>query len=252
MKIVVNADDMGYMESVTKGIIYGYKEGIVSSSTVMMNMPYSAEVPELIKDIDIPLGVHLTLTCGRPLTVCPSLTDENGDFNKYRVFYSKRVDPQEAYNEFKAQIEKFIEVFHRQPTHLDSHQGCHDGVSVLIKDHPEMAANHNTQEIFEMALKLAEEYNLPNRRHCQYTWTDAFYGENATVDTLIKTIEENQDKDLEFMVHPAYCDLELYRKSSYNTYRVKELDSLCNPRIKEYLKENNIKLVDFTGKEKKI
>jgi len=165
MKIIVNADDMGYMESVSKGIIYGYQNGIISSSTVMMNMPYSSEVPNLIKNVDIPLGVHLTLTVGKPLTNCPSLTDENSNFYRYKAFYSKKVNPQEVYNEFKAQIEQFIKVFNKMPTHFDSHQGCHDGVSVLIKDHPEIAQNHNTEEIFEVACKLAKEYNLPHRRH---------------------------------------------------------------------------------------
>jgi predicted glycoside hydrolase/deacetylase ChbG (UPF0249 family) len=252
MNIVVNADDMGYMESVSKGIIYAYNNGIVSSSTVMMNMPYALKVKKLIKNVNIPLGVHLTLTVGKPLTAAKSLVDDDGNFYRYKAFYSRKVDSKDVYFEFKAQIDKFIEVFNKKPTHLDCHQGCYDAVSVLVKDHPELVANHNTEEIFEATLKLALEYNLPLRRHCNFKWTDAFYGENATVETIIKTIEENKGHDIEFMVHPAICDLELYRKSSYNTFRVKELDSLCRDEIKKYIKDNKIKLVDFTGKEKKL
>ena len=198
------------------------------------------------------MGCHLTLTCGKPITDGKSLINENGDFHKYKEFYSRVIDADEAYREFKAQINRFIEIFGRMPTHLDSHQGCTDGVSVLLKNNPELAAKHNTKELLDMSLSLAKEYNLPLRRHCQFEWTDAFYGENATVETIINHIENNTDKNIEFMVHPAFCDLELYRKSSYNTYRVKELDALCDPRLIEYFKSNNIELVGFNGKRKEL
>lgn len=252
MKIVINADDMGYTSSISQGIREGYRCGLVSSSTVMSHMPFAASVPELLKDTPIPLGCHLTLTCGKPLTGGKSLVNEEGNFWKYRDFYSRTIDVGEAYAEFKAQIEKFIEIFERRPTHLDSHQGCTDGVSVLLKNNPELASKHNTKEIYEMSLALAKEYDLPLRRNCEFEWTDVFYGENATVETIIRHIENNRDKDIEFMVHPAYCDLELYRRSSYNTYRVKELDALCDQRLIDYFLENDIDLVDFTGRKKDL
>lgn len=246
MKLIVNADDMGYTESISNGIVYGYKNGIISSTTVMCHMPYATKVPKLIEGLDdLGVGVHLTLTCGRPLTNGKSFVDENGDFLKYKIFYNSYINPQEAYTEFKAQIERFIQIFNRKPTHIDSHQGCHDGVTVLLKAHPEMAKNHNTKEIYDVAMQLAEEYDLPVRRSCNYKWTDAYYGDNATVETFIKTLQENKDTDMEFMVHPGYCDLELYNKSSYNTNRVKELAGLCDPALKDYIDKNNIELVHF-------
>ena len=252
MRIVINADDMGYTRSISLGIVEGYQHGLVSSSTVMTHMPFASSVPELTEGLGIPLGCHLTLTCGRPLTDGRSLVSEDGSFWKYRDFYSRTIDVGEAYREFKAQIERFREIFGRMPTHLDSHQGCTDGVSVLLKNNPELAARHNTEEILEMSLSLAEEYGLQLRRHCGFNWTDVFYGENATVDTVINHIEANKDRDIEFMVHPAYCDLELYRKSSYNTYRVKELDALCDPHLIRYFIDNDIELVDFTGRKKDL
>ena len=104
MKIIVNADDMGYTCGVTEGIIEGYEKGIVTSTTVMCNMPNAA-------------------TCGRPLTRAKTLTDQHGDFLKNTQFYKVYVDPAEVEAEFRAQIEKFMELFGRQPTHLDCHQG---------------------------------------------------------------------------------------------------------------------------------
>lgn len=246
MKIIVNADDMGYTRGISEGIVYGYQNGIVTSTTVMCHMPYAEQVPGLLEPYEgLGVGVHLTLTCGSPLTPARSLVDSDGRFLKYREFYSRRVDPEEVRREFKAQIEKFISLFHRLPTHMDSHQGAHDGVSVLVKDHPEMTENHNTKEIYEVSMELAKEYGLPVRRSCPYTWIDGYYGEKATPETFIEIIENHPDEDLEFMVHPGYCDLDVYKKSSYHFYRVKELAGLCDEKTINYIKTHNIELVHF-------
>lgn len=246
MKIIVNADDMGYTKGVSEGIVEGYKKGVISSTTVMCNMPYAEKVPELLKECEgLGTGVHLTLTCGRPLTKPVTLTDKNGKFLKYREFYARRVDAKEVYEEFRMQIEKFIDLFHCLPTHMDSHQGVHDSVSILLEEHPEWKENHNVQEIYEVSLKLAGEYKLPVRRACRYQWINGYHGKNATSDKFIELLEENQGKDLELMVHPGYCDLELYTKSSYNTERLRELAGLCDPKVLEYIKERCIELVHF-------
>lgn len=246
MKIIVNADDMGYTKGVSEGIVEGYKKGIISSTTVMCNMPYAEKTPKLLEECEgLGIGVHLTLTCGQPLTKPATLTDKNGYFMKYRKFYAGKVDAKEVYEEFRMQIEKFIDLFHFPPTHMDSHQGVHDSVSILLKEHPELKKNHNVQEIYEVSLELAKEYKLPLRRSCQYQWIDGYHGKNATSNTFIELLEQNKGKDLEFMVHPGYCDLELYTKSSYNIERLQELAGLCDNVVAEYIKENHIEVVHF-------
>jgi Uncharacterized protein conserved in bacteria len=249
MKIIVNADDMGYTRGVSEGIIEGHKNGIITSTTVMCHMPFAEKTVKMVEECpNLGVGVHLTLTCGKPLTNPKTLTRPDGTFLKYKEFYASVVDPQEVYNEYKAQIERFFEIFHRKPTHMDSHQGSHDGVSVLLKDNPELKAKHNTEEIYNVSMQLAKEYDLTVRRSCDYKWIDGYYGENATVENFIKIVEENEKQGiekLEFMVHPAYCDLELYRNSSYSTYRVKELYGLCDQSLKDYIKAKNIELLHF-------
>ena len=46
MKIIVNADDMGYTRGVSEGIIEGYEKGIVTSTTVMCNMDQAAQAAQ--------------------------------------------------------------------------------------------------------------------------------------------------------------------------------------------------------------
>ena len=47
------------------------------------------------------------------------------------------------------------------------------------------------------------------------------------------------------MVHPGYCDLELYRRSSYNLARVQELDILCSDEVLAYIKAEGIELTHY-------
>ena len=38
-KVIVNADDFGLTQSVNRGIVRAYMDGVVTSTTLMVNMP---------------------------------------------------------------------------------------------------------------------------------------------------------------------------------------------------------------------
>lgn len=229
MKVIINADDFGYTKAVTEGIIEGYKKGIIRSTTALCNMKYVEYGKDLAEAYpDLGIGVHLTLTLGKSLTKNKTLTDQEGNFFKPQQLKNHIFDIEEVYQEFKAQIEKYIEIFGHLPTHLDSHHGMHD-----FKDN------------YQATQRLAKEYHLPVRRYSQYLFVKDFFGENISVDGLISIFEKYKDQDIEIMSHPGNCDLELYLKSSYSTDRVKELSILCNQEIKDYIKENNIILTHY-------
>ena len=46
-KLIVNADDFGYSKGVNLGIIEAHTNGIVTSATLMANMPYSEHAAKL-------------------------------------------------------------------------------------------------------------------------------------------------------------------------------------------------------------
>lgn len=247
MKIIVNADDMGYTRGVSAGIIEGYRKGIVTSTTVMCHMPQAEEAAQWLRRVPgLGVGVHLTLTCGRPLTSASTLVNPDGTFMKNTRFYKVHVDTVEVEAEFRAQIERFLTLFDRRPTHLDCHQGCYDGQTLTMKTVGGIGPEHNTDEILAVAQKLAEEYALPLRRHCDFLWLDSFHADKATPEHFLQMIEGYPESaKLEIMVHPGWCDLELYQKSSYNLGRVKELASLCDPQLKAALDSRKIELVHF-------
>lgn len=58
-------------------------------------------------------------------------------------------------------------------------------------------------------------------------------------------MQEHLDEDIELMCHPGYCDLDLYRASSYNLDRVRELDALCDPAVIAFAEEHSIELTHY-------
>ena len=67
-RMIVNADDFGFSEAVNHGILKAMLEGIVTLTSIMANMPGFAHAVQLYHEHpDMAVGVHLNLTCYRPL-----------------------------------------------------------------------------------------------------------------------------------------------------------------------------------------
>jgi len=69
-KLIVNADDFGRSPGINRGILDAHLNGIVTSTTVMINYPDAAPGLEqaLLKAPDLGIGLHLNLTSGRPVS----------------------------------------------------------------------------------------------------------------------------------------------------------------------------------------
>ena len=50
-KLIINADDFGYSSGVNAGIMKAYQEGVLTSTTLMGNMPGAKEAVRLQKKI---------------------------------------------------------------------------------------------------------------------------------------------------------------------------------------------------------
>lgn len=77
--LIINADDFGYCDQRNRGIVESFQAGVVSSATLLVNADKALEAVKLSNEHGIPLGLHLNLTEGRPITACHnSLTADNG------------------------------------------------------------------------------------------------------------------------------------------------------------------------------
>ncbi len=234
IKLIVNADDFGYSRGVNYGIIDAHKYGIVNSTTMMMNMPGVNHAVELAKEHPtLKVGIHLVLTCGKPLRLdVPTLMDEQGNFKKLNDFIKdKNLSLMELEREWTRQIERFLD-FGLTATHFDSHHHV-----------------HSIPEFLPVIQRLSRKYNLPVRRISEQpiegvpTFTDCFfhdfYGSGVSQDYFIELSQRDVDNQtVEVMCHPGYLDFEVLNGSSYAADRVKETSILTSVTL-----PNNIRLV---------
>lgn len=137
--IIVNADDFGISDAVNKAIIQSFEDGIISSASIMPNMPSFEDAVRLAfeKDITDRIGFHFNLTEGIPLTdsikSCPRLCSDGKSFSYRRnsVWHWSRKEKEAIREEFKAQLER-LKSAGITPTHLDSHQHVHTEIPVFM------------------------------------------------------------------------------------------------------------------------
>ena len=130
-RIIVNADDFGMSAESNRAIVTAFDKGLISSTTLMANMPGFEEACELANQHQIlgKIGVHLNLTAGRPLSALvkcqPMFCDDRGMFRPRRTLFQLSKEERRAVEgEFAAQIQACLDRGIR-PTHLDSHQHVH-------------------------------------------------------------------------------------------------------------------------------
>lgn len=130
--IVVNADDFGISEGVNRGIVEAHRRGILTSTTLMANMPAFEQAVALSRENPgLGVGLHLNLTAGAPIiptSEVPTLVGEDGRFLLGGVFLRQltlgRLNLREVEAELGAQIER-AQGLGIAPTHLDSHHHIH-------------------------------------------------------------------------------------------------------------------------------
>ncbi|MET3196705.1 chitin disaccharide deacetylase [Bacillus sp. OAE603] len=226
IKLIVNADDFGYSKGINYGIIEAHKNGIVNSTTMMMNMPGVSHAIDLAKENpNLKVGIHLVLTCGKPiLPDVPTLVDQTGFFKKNRDILESNISLEELEREWTAQVEKFLESG-LTLTHIDSHHHV-----------------HTIPKFLPIVQKISKKYNLSVRRVSDHAiegvppFSDVFfhefYGEGATYDYFEKIVTQVQDgQTVEVMCHPGYLDHEVLNNSSYAKDRVTEVEILTSIRL---------------------
>lgn len=243
MKLIINADDLGFSKGVNYGIYDSFKFGIVSSTTLMMNTDYTDHAINLFKNEDIGIGVHLNITAGRALLDHKLLTDEDG------IFYRNTGELTEGHieeikREFEAQIELAYDK-HVEVTHLDSHHHIH----------------MNSKELFLITKKLAKQYNIGircNKGLSHITpemqkgikstghFSSEFFNKSVNLGFLIHLIDSCMNEDTaEIMVHPGFLCGNLLGKDTYREMRTVEASILSSRYVKEFIDNKGIELINY-------
>lgn len=150
-RAIINADDFGLCRSVNEGIIEAHVSGILTSASLMVNMPGFDHAVELTRrHSKLGVGVHLNVIRGAPVAPpgrVAGLLSSHGTFlgSPYAVLkrlMSGKLCLAEIETEFRAQVEKAL-ASGMAPDHLDSEKHVH----ALFP-------------VFPAALKIAAEYNI--------------------------------------------------------------------------------------------
>lgn len=129
--LIVNADDYGLTEGISRGILHAHREGVVTStSAIALGPAYPKVASWLADERDLGVGVHLAAVGEDPPLLSareiPTLLGRRGRLcETYSEFVGRallgRVDPEELRLEFTAQLE-CVQELGVPITHLDAHQ----------------------------------------------------------------------------------------------------------------------------------
>ncbi|HEX6460202.1 MAG TPA: ChbG/HpnK family deacetylase [Thermoleophilaceae bacterium] len=224
--LIVNADDFGRSPGVNRGVIRAHEEGIVTSASLMVRWDAAEEAATYARRSDsLSVGLHVDLG---------EWEYRDGDWRaRYEVLAEET--PAAVEEELRRQLERFERQVGRQPTHLDSHQHVH-------RDEPARSA----------VLAAGERLGVPVRALTpSIAYSGVFYGQDGRgwpvpeaieVDALVAAIQGLPAGTTEFACHPA---AEADHESSYGEERTKELETLCDPRVKEAIGAAGIDLRGF-------
>lgn len=256
-RLIVRGDDMGFSHSGNEALIKCSREGIQTSIEVLVPTPWFPEAVRLLEENPgIDVGIHLTLTSEwdnvkwRPVSECPSITDEDGYLypfiwpnNNYpgRAVMDNQWKIEDIEKEFRAQIELAIKRIPRI-SHVSGHMGCtgmNDEVRALVK-------------------KLTQEYNID----VDMTGVEGarFEGPHETSaekkQSFIKMLKGlKAGKTYMFVEHPGINTPELQAIShigyeSVAADRQGVTDIWTDPEIKALVRELGIELISYADLKK--
>ncbi|MFN0087632.1 MAG: carbohydrate deacetylase [Blastocatellia bacterium] len=278
-RLIVNADDFGFTPGVNRGIIDAHARGIVTSATVMVNMPAFEEAARLAREHpSLGVGLHFNLTQGRP-AADPSrvagLLDDRGEFPgtstalAWRLLRGRAARDEIAL-ELRAQIER-AQSHGLRLTHIDSHKHAHALPPVFeiiidtigrygigaVRLHREpvpgglASLKLAKQSLIALGLTQLGRINARRLRRAGVKSADALYGIARTGawtrPWLMELIARLPEGASELMCHPGYAVEGAAAGGTRLTgSRAVELELLTDPEIVAHVSKCGVELIDYS------
>lgn len=270
-RLIVNADDFGLTADINRGIMEAFAAGALRSTSVMVGMPGFDDAVRCAADAGNALGVglHFTLTAGRPLTAARSLVEpDTGEFlapGKLLVrCLTGRVDQRDVEQECAAQIARARAAGIRL-THIDGHHHVHlaptvrDAVRRVVEAERIPAVRRPRERILGGAgsprrlrvrlisrrfARVIDAAEWPVRTTDHFTGS-ALLGAKAFRRLLAQTLDTLPPGSTELMVHPGYVRGPLPGNDPLTTQREVELRALTSPDIIARFRSGRIRLIHF-------
>lgn len=272
-QLVVNADDFGLTEGVCDGILEAFDRGVVTSTSALVVAPAFDVHAARLRQSGLPTGVHLCAV-GEDPPLCapadvPSLVDSAGRFAAdWRQFLARmlsgRIKRDDLEREFTAQIELLLS-HGIKPTHLDAHQHLHllpgmTGVALDLAQRYQIPAIRVIRTTAYRPLSLVVEMlaaitSLRGRRRGLLVPHAAAGLEQAgqmhtevmleSLRSLASSCSAKPTGLADLTVHPGAASDPARSRYKWNYHWSAELDSLCDPRILEEIRDLGFTLVSY-------
>jgi predicted glycoside hydrolase/deacetylase ChbG (UPF0249 family) len=258
-RLIVRGDDMGFSHSGNEAIIKAYKEGVETSIEIIVPSPWFPEAVKMLNENpSLDVGIHIALTSEwdnvkyRPVSFCPSLTDEDGYF--FPMIWPNKNYPgksltenkwtiEDVEKELRAQIELAKKKIPRI-SHISAHMGCYS----------------MTPEVSALAKRLAQEYKIDidpkefNVKSVSYSGPKITAEEK--IQSFIKMLENLKPGETYIFVdHPGLDSPELraiyhigYENVSADRQGV--TTAWTDPKVKEAIKKLGIQLISYADLKK--
>jgi predicted glycoside hydrolase/deacetylase ChbG (UPF0249 family) len=210
--VIVNADDFGMSLAVNEGIRRGFETGLISSASIMTNMPAFEEACDIARKerFSDRIGLHFNLTEGTPLSSqirdCPKFCGPGGEFVFSRISGMRLSQLEQAAvaEELRAQWRACTQNG-ISPTHLDTHRHVHTAwgiasVIIRLRDELGIPAVRTHWNVVPSPNLLKRIYiGLINKRFWNAGLAATRFGAETSQGAL--AIRKRQ-MPLEIMVHP--------------------------------------------------
>lgn len=225
--LILNADDFGYDPSVSRGIVEAMRRGVVSSTTMIVNGPWSAASASDAEGLAI--GLHLNLVCFTALTT-GAVLEKSGLCTLSADFVE---------HETHAQIDRLEAFLGRPATHIDAHHHAHQEPVVLTGLIRAAARRSLPVRSVDPAMRSA-------LRAAGIRTNDAFVGDAEgsaywTLEEWRRQLDALPAEGLiELMCHPGYAPTEV--KSRYAAQREIELRTFTSKEARAALEARRLVL----------
>ena len=226
--LVVNADDLGLSVGVNAGIVHAARHGIVTSASLMVRAPAAEPAAQQLRARPgISLGLHL------------DLAEWEHDGQQWTPRYQV-VDTDDAGAvavELGRQLDRFVALTGRAPTHLDSHQHV-----------------HRSEPVASLVAAAGARLGVPVRgAHPALAYRGDFYGQTGkgepyrsalTTSALVALLQALPVGQSELGCHPGFSD---DLDSGYALEREVEVRVLCDPAVAAAVGRAGITLAPMTA-----
>lgn len=218
--LIVNADDFGASCGVNRGIIDCHRRGVLTSTSLMVTGRALDEAIALSRENpDLAIGLHFDVW-----------GEDEREFDTH--------DIPATGDEFHRQLDRFLEVTGRMPTHIDSHRHA-----------------HREEHLFPHFRRWVEPLGLPLRSAGPVRFVGGFYAQWEWMVTDLKYVSVEFLQEMlrtevppgftEFSCHPGYVTDDY--KAVYLREREAEVETLVDPRIPATIDELGIRLISYAG-----